>query len=98
MDLNDLVDLSSAVIDEVQEAILGSNIDRRSFLRAFLSNGEVNERLAERFPPSSIIQGDQLAGKVAVLDFKESDVFSATRNQRAGASIIEPNVNQVEVT
>ena len=98
MDLDDLVDLSSPVIDEVQEAIMGSNIDRRCFLRAFLSNGEVNERMAEGFPPSSIIQGDQLPWKVTVLDFKESDVFSATRNQRAGASIIEPNVNQVKVT
>ena len=77
---------------------MGSNIDRCSFFRAFLSNCIVNERLTEGFPPSSIIQGDQLAWKVAVLDFKESDVFSATRNQRAGASIIEPNVNQVEVT
>jgi hypothetical protein len=98
MDLDDLVDLTSPVIDKVQEAIMGSNIDRRSFLSAFLSNGEVNERLAEGFPPSSIVKSDQFARKVTVLDFIESDVFSATCNQRAGARIIEPNVNQVEIT
>jgi hypothetical protein len=98
MDLDDLVDLSSPVINEVQEAIMSSNVDCSCFFCAFFSNGEVNERLAEGFPPSSIIQGDQLPWKVTVLDFKESDVFSATRNQRAGASIIEPNVNQVKVT
>lgn len=98
MDLNDLVDLSSPVIDEVQEAIMGSNVDCRCFLSAFLSNGEVNERLAECFPPSSIVKSNQLARKVTILDFKESDIFSSTRNQRARASIIEPNVNQVEVT
>ena len=67
-------------------------------LSAFLSNGEVNERLAEGFPPSSIVKSDQFARKVTVLDFIESDVFSATCNQRAGARIIEPNVNQVEIT
>ena len=58
MDLDDLFDLSSPIIDKVQEAIMGSNIYRCSFLRAFFSNGEVNERLAEGFPPSGIIQGD----------------------------------------
>jgi hypothetical protein len=77
---------------------MGSNIDRCSFFRAFLSNCIVNERLTEGFPPSSIIQGDQLARKMAVLDFKEPDVFSATRNQRTWARIIEPNINQVKVT
>jgi hypothetical protein len=98
MDLDNLVDLSSPVINEVQEAIMSSNVDCSCFFCAFFSNGEVNERLAEGFSPSSIVQGDQLARKMTVLDFKESDVFSATRNQRAGASIIKPNVNQVEIT
>ena len=98
MDLDDLVDLSSPIIDEVQETILGCNIDRRSFSRAFLTNCEVNERLAEGFPSCRIVKGDQLARQVTVLDFKEPDVLPATRNQRAGASIIEPNVNQVKVT
>jgi len=98
MDLDDLVDLSTYIIDEVKEAILGRNIDRRSFPSAFLSNGKVNERLAEGFPSSRIVQGHQLARQVTVLDFKEPDVLSATCNQRAGASIIEANVNQVEVT
>ena len=61
MDLDDLIDLATSIVDEVQEAILGSNIDRRSFPRAFLSNSEVNERLAEGFPSSRIVQGYQLA-------------------------------------
>jgi hypothetical protein len=97
MDLDDLVDLPTSIIYEVQEPILGSNIDCSSFPCTFLSNGEVNERLAEGFPSSRIVQGDQLAGQVTVLDFKEPDVLSSTRNQRAGASIIEANVNQVEI-
>ena len=58
MDLDDLVDLSSSIIDEVQEAILGGDIDRRRFPRAFLSNREVNKRLAKGFSSSRIVQGD----------------------------------------
>ena len=76
MNLDDLVYLTRAIVNKVEQTILGGYEDCGSLFRSLFAKCKVDQRLAEDFPSCCIVEGNELTRKVPIFDLKESDVFS----------------------
>lgn len=83
MQLYDLVNLATKVIDYVQEATLCSYKDLGDLsrlLRRFciFYHFEGTARVVEDFTSSRVVQGNKLAWQKVVLDFEEANILFST--------------------